>query len=73
MGRLDICFRAEAPTPGIDVVGKNGLDISDGTLQAIIPFVPTENPTLGHLVYEMILAYFLSHDRQVSISERKLF
>ena len=34
-------------------------------LQAIIPYVPTEKPTLGHLVYEMILAYFLSHDRQV--------
>lgn len=33
--------------------------------QAIIPYVPTESPTLGHLVYEMILAYFLSHDRQV--------
>ncbi|KAH8092455.1 hypothetical protein BXZ70DRAFT_950969 [Cristinia sonorae] len=32
-------------------------------LQAIIPYVPTESPTLGHLVYEMILAYFLSHDR----------
>ncbi|KAH9910297.1 uncharacterized protein B0H18DRAFT_1130398 [Fomitopsis serialis] len=32
-------------------------------LQAIIPFVPTESPTLGHLVYEMILAYFLAHDR----------
>jgi len=33
-------------------------------LQAVIPYVPTENPTLGHLVYEMILAYFLAHDRQ---------
>ena len=35
-------------------------------LQAIIPYVPTETPTLGHLVYEMILAHFLAHDRQVS-------
>ena len=34
--------------------------------KAIIPYVPTESPTLGHLVYEMILAYFLAHDRQVS-------
>ncbi|GJE87282.1 vacuolar assembling protein VPS41 [Phanerochaete sordida] len=34
-------------------------------LQAIIPYVPTEKPTLGHLVYEMVLAYFLSHDRQM--------
>ena len=36
--------------------------------QAIIPYVPTESPTLGHLVYEMILAYFLAHDRQVPFS-----
>ncbi|EKM55080.1 uncharacterized protein PHACADRAFT_142974 [Phanerochaete carnosa HHB-10118-sp] len=34
-------------------------------LQAIIPYVPTEEPTLGRLVYEMILAYFLSQDRQM--------
>jgi hypothetical protein len=34
-------------------------------LQAIIPHVPTEAPQLGHLVYEMILAHFLVHDRQV--------
>ena len=34
-------------------------------LQAIIPFVPTVSPTLGHLVYDMILAHFLAHDRQV--------
>ena len=34
-------------------------------LQAIIPFVPTESPTLSHMVYGMILAHFLSHDRQV--------
>ncbi|KAG2030660.1 hypothetical protein BDR03DRAFT_177621 [Suillus americanus] len=33
-------------------------------LQAIIPHVPTEAPQLGHLVYEMILAHFLVHDRQ---------
>ncbi|KAL0950416.1 hypothetical protein HGRIS_010371 [Hohenbuehelia grisea] len=32
-------------------------------LQAVIPFVPTDSPRLGHLVYEMILAYFLTHDR----------
>ncbi|CAL1697418.1 unnamed protein product [Somion occarium] len=37
-------------------------------LQAIIPFVPTESPTLGHLVYEMILAYFLAHDRQTLLN-----
>ncbi|PCH40689.1 hypothetical protein WOLCODRAFT_117498 [Wolfiporia cocos MD-104 SS10] len=33
-------------------------------LQAIIPFIPTESPTLGHLVYEMVLAYLLASDRQ---------
>ncbi|KAI0068486.1 vacuolar assembling protein VPS41 [Artomyces pyxidatus] len=33
-------------------------------LQAIIPFVPTDSPRLGHLVYEMILAHFLANDRQ---------
>ncbi|KAJ7499555.1 vacuolar assembling protein VPS41 [Mycena latifolia] len=33
-------------------------------LQAIIPYVPTESPRLDHLVYEMILAHFLSHDRK---------
>ncbi|KAJ7717660.1 hypothetical protein B0H16DRAFT_1610599 [Mycena metata] len=32
-------------------------------LQAIIPYVPTDSPRLDHLVYEMILAHFLSHDR----------
>ncbi|KAI0940385.1 hypothetical protein AcV5_001504 [Taiwanofungus camphoratus] len=40
-------------------------------LQAIIPYVPTESPTLGHLVYEMILAYFLSHDRQALLQTIK--
>lgn len=42
------------------------------SLQAIIPFVPTDSPTLGHLVYEMILAYFLAHDPQVSRSSAQL-
>ncbi|KAG9317886.1 vacuolar protein sorting-associated protein 41 [Chiua virens] len=32
-------------------------------LQAIIPYVPTASPQLGHLVYEMILGHFLSHDK----------
>ncbi|KAI0684181.1 vacuolar protein sorting-associated protein 41 [Cytidiella melzeri] len=40
-------------------------------LQAIIPYVPTQSPTLGHLVYEMILAYFLSHDRQTLLKTIK--
>ncbi|KAF9498914.1 vacuolar assembling protein VPS41 [Pleurotus eryngii] len=33
-------------------------------LQAIIPYVPTDSPRLSHLVYEMMLAYFIKHDRQ---------
>lgn len=32
-------------------------------LQTIIPFVPTDSPRLDHLVYEMMLAHFLTHDR----------
>ncbi|PSS08839.1 hypothetical protein PHLCEN_2v3454 [Hermanssonia centrifuga] len=40
-------------------------------LQAIIPYIPTETLTLGHLVYEMILAYFLSHDRQALLKTIK--
>ncbi|KAF9266084.1 vacuolar assembling protein VPS41 [Marasmius fiardii PR-910] len=31
-------------------------------LHAIIPYVPTEEPRLERLVYEMILAHFLAHD-----------
>ncbi|KAH9076989.1 hypothetical protein EDB83DRAFT_2504290 [Lactarius deliciosus] len=33
-------------------------------LQATIPYIPTDKPRLGHLVYEMILAHFLANDRQ---------
>ncbi|KZP04416.1 vacuolar protein sorting-associated protein 41 [Athelia psychrophila] len=33
-------------------------------LHTIIPFVPTEAPKLGHVVYEMMLGHFLTHDRQ---------
>lgn len=40
-------------------------------LQAIIPFVPTESPTLSHMVYGMVLAHFLSHDRQVRLRLRR--
>ena len=35
--------------------------------QAIIPYVPIDSPRLDHLVYELILAHFLIHDRQVSL------
>ncbi|KWU41462.1 vacuolar protein sorting-associated protein 41, partial [Rhodotorula sp. JG-1b] len=33
-----------------------------GKLDTIIPYVPTHDPTLSRLVYEMILAHFLRHD-----------
>ncbi|KAI6166436.1 hypothetical protein EDD17DRAFT_1471219 [Pisolithus thermaeus] len=32
--------------------------------QAVIPFIPTEAPQLSHLVYEMILGYFINHDKE---------
>ncbi|KAJ8487764.1 hypothetical protein ONZ45_g14207 [Pleurotus djamor] len=32
-------------------------------LQAVIPYVPTDSPQLDHVVYEMMLAYFIKHDR----------
>ncbi|GAA6055511.1 hypothetical protein JCM3770_006297 [Rhodotorula araucariae] len=35
-----------------------------GHLETIIPFVPTHDPQLGRLVYEMILAHFLRHDQE---------
>ncbi|CCM00293.1 uncharacterized protein FIBRA_02323 [Fibroporia radiculosa] len=40
-------------------------------LQAIIPYVPTDAPTLGHLVYEMIMAYYLANDRQMLLQTIK--
>ncbi|KAK4705598.1 vacuolar protein sorting-associated protein 41, partial [Phenoliferia sp. Uapishka_3] len=33
-----------------------------GQMHTIIPYVPTNNPQLGRMVYEMILAHFLRHD-----------
>ncbi|TFK47011.1 vacuolar protein sorting-associated protein 41 [Heliocybe sulcata] len=40
-------------------------------MQTIIPYVPTESPKLGHLVYEMVLAYFLTHDRHALLQTIK--
>ncbi|KAF9458458.1 hypothetical protein BDZ94DRAFT_1270495 [Collybia nuda] len=40
-------------------------------LQAIIPYVPTESPRLDHLVYEMMLAHFLTHDRNALLQTVK--
>ncbi|PRQ73281.1 vacuolar assembling protein VPS41 [Rhodotorula toruloides] len=35
-----------------------------GHLETIIPYVPTHDPQLSRLVYEMILAHYLRHDEQ---------
>ncbi|KAL0581489.1 Vacuolar protein sorting-associated protein 41 [Marasmius crinis-equi] len=40
-------------------------------LHAIIPFVPTENPRLERVVYEMVLAHFLAHDRRTLLKTIK--
>ncbi|KAH9928463.1 vacuolar protein sorting-associated protein 41, partial [Epithele typhae] len=40
-------------------------------LQAIIPFVPTESPTLDQMVYGMVLAHFVKHDRQTLLQTIK--
>lgn len=40
-------------------------------LQAIIPYVPTDHPQLNHVVYEMILAHFLSHDPETLLNTIK--
>ncbi|KAF8165888.1 vacuolar assembling protein VPS41 [Crassisporium funariophilum] len=40
-------------------------------LQAIIPYIPTDSPRLDHVVYEMILAHFLTHDRKALLQTIK--
>ncbi|PPQ94822.1 hypothetical protein CVT25_007459 [Psilocybe cyanescens] len=40
-------------------------------LQAIIPYVPKENPRLDHVIYEMMLADFLKHDRKALLQTIK--
>lgn len=42
--------------------------VQKNQLQVIIPYIPTENPQLSRLVYEMVLAHFLASDRQVRAS-----
>ena len=66
MGGLDLPLRTEAPVTGAYYTDVRCQHVDIVVYKAIIPYVPTESPTLGHLVYEMILAYFLAHDRQVS-------
>ncbi|KAF9535140.1 vacuolar assembling protein VPS41 [Crepidotus variabilis] len=38
---------------------------------SIIPYVPTNHPRLDHMVYEMILAHFLTHDRKALLQTIK--
>ena len=63
MGGLDICFHTKRPDQ-CWYLYVSSPDSSDDITQAIIPYVPTENPKLGRLVYEMILAHFLGHNRE---------
>jgi hypothetical protein len=44
---------------------------ADDSAQAIIPYVPTGKPKLGRLVYEMILAHFLGHNREALLKTIK--
>ncbi|SCV72404.1 BQ2448_3941 [Microbotryum intermedium] len=41
--------------------------------QTIIPYVPTHDPQLGRLVYEMILAYYLRHDQEAFLRTIKVW
>ncbi|KAG8985538.1 Vacuolar protein sorting-associated protein 41, partial [Tulasnella sp. 427] len=40
-------------------------------LQGIIPFVPTKEPRLSRLVYDMIIVHFLEHDQQALLTTIK--
>ncbi|KPV76970.1 uncharacterized protein RHOBADRAFT_51945 [Rhodotorula graminis WP1] len=42
-----------------------------GRLDTIIPYVPTHDPQLSRLVYEMILAHFLRHDQEALLETIK--
>lgn len=65
MGGMDIRVCTKVPVAGglLTAIPR----IVDLGFQTIIPYVPTAAPQLGHLVYEMILGHFLSHDKLVSI------
>lgn len=70
MGGMDIRVCTEVPVAG--ELRTTNLRTADLGFQTIIPFIPTTAPQLGHLVYEMILGHFLSHDKLVSIHEYAL-
>lgn len=40
-------------------------------LQAVIPYIPIDSPTLDRVVYDMILAHFLAHDHQMLLQTIK--
>ncbi|SCZ92265.1 BZ3500_MvSof-1268-A1-R1_Chr5-2g07747 [Microbotryum saponariae] len=42
-----------------------------GHINTVIPYVPTHDPQLGRLVYEMILAYYLRHDPEALLQTIK--
>ncbi|KAF8309561.1 vacuolar protein sorting-associated protein 41 [Clavulina sp. PMI_390] len=45
--------------------------VKHNQLQTIIPVIPTSNPQLSKLVYEVILAHFLAHDREALLKTIK--
>ncbi|BGP22319.1 vacuolar protein sorting VPS41 [Rhodotorula toruloides] len=62
----------KAATSCLQILGINAklwedwifLFAEKGHLETIIPYVPTHDPQLSRLVYEMILAHYLRHDQQ---------
>ena len=67
MGDVDIPIRAATASPGTPIPFTACVDRTTTPCpQTIIPYVPTDTPRLSRLVYEMILAHFLTHDRPVS-------
>lgn len=67
MGGMDIRVCTKVPIAG--GLLPTILGVVDLGFQAIIPYVPTAAPQLGHLVYEMMLGHFLNHDKLVSKHE----
>lgn len=66
LGGLGVPLRGQGPDAGELPTSPFGAEASaHAHVQTIIPFVPTNNPQLSRLVYEMILAHFLRHDPEV--------
>ncbi|KAF8339185.1 uncharacterized protein EI90DRAFT_3279515 [Cantharellus anzutake] len=45
--------------------------LGKGQLQAIIPYIPTSQPQLGRMVYEVILAHYLAQDQEALLRTLK--